>query len=121
VAEEALIVNNSVENRANLHMINARYIKYLKLEDSILKQKTQLQWFKDGDTNSKYFHAIMRGRRRKLFIHKVCIGNEEWVEGDENIANAACDHFKNIFTELNNPSMRIYYNISQEWSLLSKI
>ncbi|XP_015165490.1 uncharacterized protein [Solanum tuberosum] len=103
VAEEALIVNNSTENRANLHMINARYIKYLKLEDSILKQKTQLQWFKDGDTNSKYFHAIMRGRRRKLFIHKVCIGNEEWVEGYENIAKAACDHFKNIFTGTEQP------------------
>ncbi|XP_049391508.1 uncharacterized protein LOC125855898 [Solanum stenotomum] len=70
VVEEALIVNNSAENRADLHRINARYIKYLKLEDFILKQKTQLQWFKDGDTNSKYFHAIMRGRRRKLFIHR---------------------------------------------------
>ncbi|XP_015160445.1 uncharacterized protein [Solanum tuberosum] len=103
VAEEALIVNNSTENRANLHMINARYIKYLKLEDSILKQKTQLQWFKDGDTNSKYFFAIMRGRRRILFIHKVCIGNEEWVEGYENIAKAACDHFKNIFTGTEQP------------------
>ncbi|XP_049343831.1 uncharacterized protein LOC125808126 [Solanum verrucosum] len=103
VAEEALIVNNSAENRPNLHRINVRYIKYLKLEDSILKQKTQLQWFKDGDTNSKYFHAIMRGRRRKLFIHRVCIGNEEWVEGDENIANAACDHFKNIFTGTEQP------------------
>ncbi|WMV30196.1 hypothetical protein MTR67_023581 [Solanum verrucosum] len=103
MAEEALIVNNSAENRANLHRINARYIKYLKLEYSILKQKTQLQWFKDGDTNSKYFHAIMRGRRRKLFIHKVCIGNDEWVEGDENIAKAACDHFQNKFTGTEQP------------------
>jgi len=66
VAEEALIANNSTENRVSLHQINARYIKYLKLEASILKQKTQLKWFKYGDTNSKYFHAIMRGRRRKL-------------------------------------------------------
>lgn len=68
------------------------------LEESILKQKTQLLWFKEGDANSKFFHAIMRGRRRKLYIHKICIENEEWIQGDENIAKAACDHFQQIFT-----------------------
>lgn len=45
----------------------------------------------------------MRGRRRKMFIHKISSGNKEWVEGDENIAKAACDHFKHIFTRTEQP------------------
>ncbi|WMV32820.1 hypothetical protein MTR67_026205 [Solanum verrucosum] len=98
VAEENLIQNNTEEHRAELHSINADYIRFMKLEDSILKQKTQLQWFKEGDGKSKYFHALIRGRRRRLFIHKILNDNDEWVQGDEHIAQAACDHFQNIFT-----------------------
>ncbi|XP_055835240.1 uncharacterized protein LOC129903721 [Solanum dulcamara] len=97
-AEEDLILLNSEECRANLYAINAEYIRYLKLEDSMLKQKTQLQWFKEGDKNSKYFHAIIRGRRRKLFIHRIQNDEGNWLQGDDDIARAACDHFQNIFT-----------------------
>ncbi|XP_049348973.1 uncharacterized protein LOC125813527 [Solanum verrucosum] len=83
LAEEDLIHNNTEEQRTKLHGINAEYIKFMKLEDSILKQKTQLQWFKEGDGNSKYFHALIRGRRRRLFIHKILKDNDEWVQSDD--------------------------------------
>ena len=89
-AEENVIQNNSEENRARFHLINAHYIKSMKLETSILKPKTQLQWFKEGDTNSKYFHSLIRGRRRKLFIHRICTDEDTWIQGDENIAKEAC-------------------------------
>lgn len=39
----------------------------------------------------------MRGRRRRLFIHKVCTGSDNWVQGDENIVAATCNHFQEIF------------------------
>ena len=54
-------VKKNDSNKSILHEIIAKYIKFLKLEDNILKQKIQLQWFKDGDTNSKYFHSMIRG------------------------------------------------------------
>ncbi|XP_015160335.1 uncharacterized protein [Solanum tuberosum] len=81
-----------------LHEINARYIRFLKIEDSILKQKTQLQWFKEGDCNTKYFHSLVRGRKKRLFIHKITREDEVWIQGDDVIAEAACDHFQKIFT-----------------------
>ncbi|XP_049348976.1 uncharacterized protein LOC125813531 [Solanum verrucosum] len=97
-AEEELLTHNTEALRQQLHLMNANYIRYLKLEESILKQKTQLQWFKEGDANTKYFHALMRGRRRRLFIHKICTGNDVWVQGDEQIAQATCDYFQEMFT-----------------------
>ncbi|WMV07509.1 hypothetical protein MTR67_000894 [Solanum verrucosum] len=97
-AEETLITANTEENRSKLHNINAQYIRYLKLEQSILKQKTQLHWFKEGDANTKYFHALMRGRKRRLFIHKICTDEGDWIQGDDNIAKEACQYFQNIFT-----------------------
>ncbi|XP_015168633.1 uncharacterized protein [Solanum tuberosum] len=98
IAEEEMLQNNSQASRAKLHQLNVDYIKYLKLESSILKQKTQLHWFREGDANSKYFHVVMRGRRKKLFIHKICTDNKEWVQGDDNIAKTACTHFQHIFS-----------------------
>lgn len=96
IAEE-VIHDNTEENRTKLHGINVEYVRYLKLEEAILKQKTQLQWFKEGDANSKYFHALMRGRTRRLFIHKISTEHGDWIHGDKNIAMAAYAHFKDIF------------------------
>ncbi|WMV32724.1 hypothetical protein MTR67_026109 [Solanum verrucosum] len=97
-AEENLINDQKETNRATLHELNAKYIKFLKLEDSIFKQKSQLQWFKEGDANTKYFHSLIRRRRKRLFIHKLIGDDGEWLQGEDNIAKAACDHFQNIFT-----------------------
>ncbi|XP_055814708.1 uncharacterized protein LOC129884436 [Solanum dulcamara] len=97
-AEEDLINRQSNENRSKLHAINAEYIRYMKMENTILRQKTQLQWFKEGDMNSSYFHALIRGRRRKLYIHRIQTEEGSWVQGDAEIAEAACEHFQQIFT-----------------------
>ena len=96
--EENYMSNQSYTNRCFLHKINAKYIKFLKLEDTILTQKTQLYWFKEGDNNSKYFNSVIKGRRRKLFIHKVVNENGVWVQGYYNTAHVAWKHFKGIFS-----------------------
>ncbi|WMV32723.1 hypothetical protein MTR67_026108 [Solanum verrucosum] len=43
----------------------------------------------------------MRGRRRRLFLHKICIENEVWIQGEEHIAQEACDHYQHQFTGQN--------------------
>lgn len=92
-AEEDLVSNRIEENRINIHHLNAEYIKFLKLKESILKQKAQLQLFKEGYANMRYFHALIKGRRRKFFIHKVKNKEVEWVQGDKEILASACDYF----------------------------
>ena len=36
------------------------------------------------------------GRRRKLFIHKICIDDDNWIQGDEAIV-VASDYFQYSF------------------------
>ena len=57
-AEEEYIIHPNDAKISALHEINAKYIKFLKMEDTILKQKTQLQWFKYGGTNAKYLKNV---------------------------------------------------------------
>ncbi|OIT39781.1 hypothetical protein A4A49_61719, partial [Nicotiana attenuata] len=71
----------------------AEYIKWMTMQDSILKQKANIKWFEEGDSNTKYFHSLIRERRRRLQIHKIKDHKERWVEGEDNIAKAAIRHF----------------------------
>lgn len=96
--EDYNIIHQSDATRRALHEINDKYIKFLKFKDTILKKKTELQWFKDGHTNSKFFHSIIRERRRKLFMHKIISEEREWIQDDEDIAQTARPYFEKIFT-----------------------
>lgn len=39
-ADENLIQNNNNTNRETVHEINSKYIKYIKFEDAMVKQKS---------------------------------------------------------------------------------
>ncbi|XP_069143598.1 uncharacterized protein [Solanum lycopersicum] len=97
-AEGNYIRDSSRDNREQLYALNAQYIKYLKIEHAILQQKTHLHWLKEGDANSKYFHAVIRGKRKKMVIHKLLNDNGSCIQGDEVIAREACNYYQNIFT-----------------------
>ncbi|XP_004248595.1 uncharacterized protein [Solanum lycopersicum] len=100
-AENDMICNQSIENSEKLNAINAKYIKYYKLEYKILQQKTQLHWLQEGDANTKYFHAVIRGKRNRMAIHKLMDDSGNWITGEENIAKQACDYYEGIFTAKN--------------------
>ncbi|XP_070025067.1 uncharacterized protein [Nicotiana sylvestris] len=56
----------------------------------LVEEKTQLQWFKEGDEHSRYFHSLMKIKDEE--------GN--WVQSDEAIGQAACDYSQELFYDL---------------------
>ncbi|KAH0639244.1 hypothetical protein KY285_035830 [Solanum tuberosum] len=75
-AEENLIHTHNEINRTNLHELNAEYIRFLKMEDSILKQKTQLHWFKEERMEKEYRERITLPR---LLVPTSKISLQEWT------------------------------------------
>lgn len=75
----------------------AEYIKWLGMQYALLKQKARINWFKEGDYNSKYFHSVLRDRRKRLLIHRIKDHRDNWIEGDNMIGRAAIRHYKNLF------------------------
>lgn len=74
------------------------YIRHLKVDDVVLRQKASIHWIKYGDANSKNFHNIIRGRKSRLFIHKVKNEDGEWIQWGSKLVIVSCKHFHEIFT-----------------------
>lgn len=45
--------------------------RHLYIKNNMLIQKTGMRWVKEGDTNSKNFHNIVKGRARRKSIGSI--------------------------------------------------
>lgn len=81
-----------------MHKAQAEHTRWAKYEESILRQKANVRWLDEGDTNSKYFHAIINDRRRRSTLHRIMNQHGEWITRDNLISEEAVNHFSNLFT-----------------------
>uniref|UniRef100_A0A1U7V1B1 Uncharacterized protein LOC104212570 n=1 Tax=Nicotiana sylvestris TaxID=4096 RepID=A0A1U7V1B1_NICSY len=56
-------------------------------------------WFKDGDRNTKFFHAQVNGRRKRLKLSRIQNSLGNWIEEDHLIAEEAVKFYKDQFTK----------------------
>ncbi|XP_016473910.2 uncharacterized protein LOC107795741 [Nicotiana tabacum] len=99
VHERQSEVNPTQMNRQRLQQVQAEMIKYLALEEEFWRQKAGMLWFKDGDRNTKFFHAQVNGRRKRLKLSRIQNSLGNWIEEDHLIAEEAIKFYKDQFTE----------------------
>jgi hypothetical protein len=70
----------------------------LRSKDCLEYQKSKAKWLKEGDTNSKYFHACVKGRKR---INSIMALKKEggWIENPDCIKGEICSYFVKHFSE----------------------
>lgn len=62
------------ELRDEIVTMRARLEELVFKEQILWKQRAKLKWAKEGDINSKFFHRVALGKRRKNFIKSLEIG-----------------------------------------------
>ncbi|XP_049389010.1 uncharacterized protein LOC125853369 [Solanum stenotomum] len=95
-------------NRVELHKAEADIKRYKHIEEEYWKQKAEMQWFKDGDRNTKFFHAYVKGRRRNLQINAILTREGDIITTTQNIREEAVNVYKKQFMEDQEVS---YYNM----------
>ena len=65
------------------------------------QQRSKVQWLKNGDQNTKFFHRTTTQRKRKNFIKGLCDGNGDWQEDEDFFSTLLIDFYTNLFTSLN--------------------
>ncbi|XP_070008763.1 uncharacterized protein [Nicotiana sylvestris] len=104
VHEAEFEANPTGMNRERLQKVQAELIKCLALEEKYWQQKAGMTWFKEGDRNTKFFHAQVRGRRKRLQLNRIQISGGTWIEEEQEIAEKAIKFYEEQFTEAATPS-----------------
>ncbi|KAM1306809.1 hypothetical protein ACFX2H_009148 [Malus domestica] len=68
-----------------------------KEEESFWRTKSRVQWLKEGDKNTKFFHTQMMKRRRYNHIRGVEDDDGIWREGQNEVASIAVGYFSTLF------------------------
>ncbi|XP_049369900.1 uncharacterized protein LOC125834791 [Solanum verrucosum] len=95
--EDLEILHNNVQCMEDLNRGQAEYVKWMGIQENLLKQKAKAKCFEEGDFNTKYFHSLIRERKRRLQLHRIKDHIDNWVQGDEEINKAAIHHYNMIF------------------------
>ena len=62
------------------------------------KQKSRTIWLREGDRNTKFFHAKTKQRRARNRITKLLDSLGNWVETEDGIEKLATYYFADLFT-----------------------
>ncbi|KAH0757662.1 hypothetical protein KY290_021155 [Solanum tuberosum] len=55
---------------------------YLRFEEEFWRQTPTVQWFEEGDRNTKFFHSLVRGRRNRLYMRRIIKSYDSWAESE---------------------------------------
>lgn len=100
--EAQLEINPSEENRRELQNMEATLRHYYKVGEEYWKQKAGMQWFRDGDRNTKFVHSYVKGRRIQLRINNITNDQGKILHEMNRIGSAALSFFTRQFSEENN-------------------
>ncbi|MCI06900.1 transposon TX1 putative 149 kDa protein, partial [Trifolium medium] len=68
-----------------------------KSKESMIIQRFRAKWLREGDVNSRYFHACIKSRRKHNSIQALQT-NDGWAENATDIRQVIVSFFKNHFS-----------------------
>ncbi|GKA91117.1 RNA-directed DNA polymerase, eukaryota, reverse transcriptase zinc-binding domain protein [Tanacetum coccineum] len=92
--EEAQSNVDAAKKQIAMNLVN-EYTKVAEDELKLLHQKAKIQWLKEWDKNSAYFHNILKARKNKSGIVSICCEDGSRVKG-ELVSAQFVKHFQNL-------------------------
>lgn len=66
-------------------------------EELLWKQRSRCDWLKEGDMNTKFFHAKASSRHKLNQIRELKDRDGKWMSEPTDLMNLIICHFQNIF------------------------
>ncbi|XP_060210656.1 uncharacterized protein LOC132637608 [Lycium barbarum] len=98
IKEQLFEENPSEENRMVMQRAQAELKLYLHYEEEFWRQKAGMDCFSEGNKNTRYFHSLVKGRRKRIQIKRVKDDTGHWLEDADSVAAEAVNFFHKQFT-----------------------
>lgn len=85
IKEEGIIINQLEERR--------------KQEEILWRQKSRVQWLREGERNTKFFHKAMIQHRQRNKIFSIKNQEGQRILKHDEIEKVLVNHFKNLLNE----------------------
>jgi hypothetical protein len=76
--------------------------KVLKQEENYWKQRAKTHWLRDGDANTKFFHAVASTRKKKNNITKLSNDEGDMIQEQSGMCQIAKTYFATLFQQASN-------------------
>ena len=84
---------------AEVNQLKREINELLDCEETIWRQRSKTHWYREGDQNTKFFHARASERRKKKnTILGLWNDGGVWCESKDNIVATAISYFKKIYS-----------------------
>lgn len=92
--QEACILNcDNVDLAVMKKATSVEYSKILSREESLLKQKSRVQWQDLGDANNSFFHRSLMVRRNRNQINRIQKEDDSFLYEENEIRDEAEIYF----------------------------
>lgn len=85
------IIKNIRQTRINLNC-------WMEKENAMWKQRARLDWFREEDINTSFFHAKALSRLKKNTIEGVLDSQDVWQEDEAVVKQVFVDYDSELFT-----------------------
>lgn len=75
-----------------------RYNELLHSHEVFWKQRAKSFWLKEGDMNTRYFHASASAQKRQNSFGNLLNDHREWCSNFDEVDVLIVEYFKNLFT-----------------------
>jgi len=79
--------------------LRKRMQRLLSQDDAYWRQRVKTHWFKDGDRNTKFFHASATTQKKVNRITSLDDGAGHKITSEQDIQEVARQYFVNIFQQ----------------------
>ncbi|XP_060202481.1 uncharacterized protein LOC132630915 [Lycium barbarum] len=98
IKEQLFEADPSEENRMVMQRAQAELKLYRHYEEEFWRQKARMDYFSDGDKNTRYFHSLVKGRRKRIQVRRIKDDASNWLEDVDSVAAQAVNFFQKQFT-----------------------
>ncbi|PKA46662.1 hypothetical protein AXF42_Ash021651 [Apostasia shenzhenica] len=86
------------EDKIAWNVAKAELQFWYNCEETFWKQKAAIRWWKEGDSNTKFFYNAVKKKRQKLHIDHLVRDDNTWIEDPDNLEKSGIEFFGKLLS-----------------------